>query len=96
MDLGAKVKLSNTKNHIGIDWVMNAELNNQDSQIIKMLELKNIVVFLKKGELKADGKFGSKVAVDISKTWSKIDEGFFFDVYTYKKDVITQDDNSTL
>lgn len=75
--------LSNTKNPIGVDWAMNAEINNQDTHIIKILEAKNIVVFLKKGEVKADGKFGSSVTVYIHKNWKKISTGKFFDVYTH-------------
>ena len=88
--------LSNTKNPIGVDWVMNAEINNQDDKIIKMLESKSIIVFLKKGKLSINEKFGSKVAVYIKDTWKRISEGKSFDVYVYNNRQIVQDENSSI
>jgi hypothetical protein len=76
--------LSDTKNFIGVDWVMNAEINDQDSKIISILESKDIIVFLEKGALNPDGKFGSRVSVYISENWNKIKEGQHFDVYIQK------------
>ena len=75
--------LSGTNNPIGIDWVMNAEINNQDNIIIDKLETKRLVVIIKNEEIKADGKFGSKVTAYISENWNKIKVGIFFSVYSY-------------
>jgi len=80
--------LSNTKNQIGIDWVMNAEINNENNKIITLLEAGKIIVFLKKKELSSEGKFGSNVATHIRKTWKKTNEGKYFDVYISKEKII--------
>lgn len=77
--------LSNTKNPIGIDWVLNAEVNNQDKKIIHELESNNIVVFVLKKRVGDKGTaFGSDLTDFICDNWQKVEEGNFYDVYRFK------------
>jgi len=77
--------LSDTVNPIGIDWVMNAEINNNHEKFINMLEDKNVIVFLKKSKLDRKGFYGSEVAMHVRDTWLQIKAGDLFNVYQYKK-----------
>lgn len=76
--------LSGTKNPIGIDWVLNAEVNNQDKKILYELESNNIAVFVLKRWKQKKGKFGSDLTQFICDNWHKVEEGKFYDVYKFK------------
>lgn len=77
--------ITNTNNPIGVDWVMNAEINTEKNNIIKKLENKDIAVILKKSNLNPDGKFGSEVTNYIYSNWEITQRGDIFDVYKFKK-----------
>lgn len=77
--------VTNTNNPIGVDWVMNAEINTEKNNIIKKLEENNIAVILKKSNLNPDGKFGSEVTNYIYSNWEIIQKGDIFNVYKFKK-----------
>lgn len=77
--------LTNTHNPIGVDWVMNAEINTLKDNIIKNLEKNNTAVILKKSNLNPDGKFGSEVTNYIYSNWKIKQKGDIFDVYEFKK-----------
>jgi len=85
--------LSNTLNPIGVDWVMNAEVNYQYDAIIRKLELKHPVVFVRKGEITKDGKFGSNISLYIREHWLKVREAKFYDTYVFKPIPLSKEKN---
>lgn len=77
--------LTNTNNPIGVDWVMNAEINTKKNDIIKKLENNDITVILKKSNLIPDGKFGSEITNYIYFNWEIVEKGDVFDVYKVRR-----------
>lgn len=77
--------LSDTKNPIGIDWVLNAEVNNQEEKILNILERKDIAVFVLKTRTISIGKFNSDLTESIVENWQKVEEGKFYDVYRFNQ-----------
>ena len=73
--------LSNTTNPIGIDWVINAEINDNDTKLINRIEDKDLVVFIKKGKLSTHRKFGSRVTSYIKDNWNHVGSYHYFDVF---------------
>jgi hypothetical protein len=80
--------LTKTQNPIGVDWVMNAEINNKAPEILHKLEHDGVVVFVSKTAIpkpETEGKFGSLVTTGIIQGWKKTGEYMFFDVYVDNK-----------
>lgn len=77
--------LSNTNSPIQLDWVFNAETNNQSESVINRLSENHPIVFIEKKPLmkisNSDLKFHSKVTYYIQENWTKIESTMYFDVY---------------
>lgn len=76
--------LSNTPNPIGIDWVLNAEINGEYQEIIDLLESKETVVFVRNEKINEEGKWGSFISLYIRNNWDKIGNNKFYDTYVFK------------
>ncbi len=80
MTLGHYV--TNTKNPIGVDWVFNHHLADDIEAHIKMLEDKNVTVFLEPFENhKNDYESSSLLTVYIKEHWQLVDQTPYFRVY---------------
>ena len=77
--------LTDTQSPLNIDWVINAETNKQNNQLIEILENKKSIIFLEKMSLtevnETNNKFNSSVTFYIKNNWNKIDECNNFEVY---------------
>ena len=81
--------LSNTKSPIKIDWVFNAETNNENQSIINELTAKKTIIFMEKNPQfihieNSKEKFNSSIAYFIKKNWMKIDSTKYFEIYRLK------------
>lgn len=81
--------LTNTNSPIKIDWVFNAETNNENQNIIIELGLKKTVIFMEKSPQLIDvsdskEKFNSSVAYFIKKNWQKVDSTNYFEIFKVK------------
>lgn len=82
--------LTNTISPIKIDWVINAETNNENNLIIKDLGFKKTIIFMEKNSLFIDvsnskEKFNSSVAYFIKTNWQKVDSTNYFEIYKIKE-----------
>jgi hypothetical protein len=78
--------LTCTNSPIKIDWVFNAETNNENQNIINELGFKKTIVFMEKspqliGVSDSKEKFNSTVAYFIKNNWQKIDSTIYFEIY---------------
>lgn len=78
--------LTNTNSPIKIDWVFNAETNNENQSIINELRLKKVTIFIEKepqliSVLNSKEKYNSTVAYFIKNNWQKIDSTVYFEIY---------------
>jgi len=78
--------LTNTTSPIPIDWVINAETNNNDDDILNVLSQKRPVVFIEKEPqiisiTNLKGKFTSPVTYLIKSNWIKVESTKYFDIY---------------
>jgi len=81
--------LTNTTSPIPIDWVFNAETNNNDDDILNILSQKRPVVFIEKepqmiSVTNLKGKFDSPLTYFIKSNWIKVDSTNYFDIYKIK------------
>ncbi len=80
--------LTNTNSPIKIDWVFNAETNNENHNIITELEFKKTIIFMEKNPqlivvTDSKEKFNSTVAYYIKNNWLKIDSTYYFEIYKH-------------
>lgn len=75
--------ITDTRNPIGADWVLNAEINERSDLLIQRLERHCPVVFVERRKISSEGKWGSSVTTHVMKEWQKAEEGRYFDVYKY-------------
>lgn len=79
--------LTNSKSPIKLDWVFNAEAQNENQNIISQLKNKKTTIFIEKAPQlisvsPGGGKFISTVTYEIKMTWNKIDSTKYFEIYT--------------
>jgi hypothetical protein len=78
--------LTNTNSPVKIDWIFNAETNNENQNIINELGLKKTIIFVEKSPQlihvsDSKTKFNSSVTYFIKKNWLKIDSTNYFEIY---------------
>jgi hypothetical protein len=76
--------ITGTKNPVGTDWPMNAEINNYTDEVFGLLESKNVTVFYlrdAKPSPASPGRYGSEVTVQVLNNWERIETLSYFDVY---------------
>ena len=76
--------VTGTLNPIGVDWPMNAEINNDASKVLQRIESSGVIVFVLREtspDPRSAGKYGSLVTMSILKNWEKIANFEYFDVY---------------
>jgi hypothetical protein len=81
--------LTNTKSPLTIDWVFNAEVNNDNTDVLNILSTKRTFIFMEKEPqlIKISNipeKFHSSLSYFITLNWAKIDSTKYFDVYKIK------------
>ncbi|MCW3083759.1 MAG: putative rane protein [Bacteroidetes bacterium] len=83
--------LTNTNSPVPLDWIFNAEVNNNDASILDALRSKKTLVFMERHpqlikitDIKE--KFHAGTAYFITHNWERIDSTNYFDIYKPKEE----------
>lgn len=75
--------LTDTVNPIGVDWLLNAEINDDSAAVLQRLERTRPLVLVENGASGGEGRYGSAVTQYVKDHWKVVQVGAFFTVFRH-------------